>query len=211
MQLIAENLACDRGETRIFEGVSFALKSGEGMLVTGPNGAGKSSLLRVLLGYLPPAQGRVAVDGEDVAQFVHYLGPQNGMKPALTVSENLVFWQNYYGAPDTTPLVALERVGLAHVLDVPYSDLSTGQKRRTAIARLFLNHRPIWLLDEPTSGLDSQAETTFASIVADHMKADGIVVAATHLPIDVDGMKRLRFQALPGSKVQNTSEKERKL
>lgn len=209
MQLIAENLACDRGETRIFESVSFALKSCEGMLVTGPNGAGKSSLLRVLLGYLPAAQGSVAVDGADVARFAHYLGPQNGMKPALTVLENLTFWQNNYGAAELTPLAALERVGLAHVLEVPYSDLSTGQKRRVAIARLFLNHRPIWLLDEPTSGLDSQAETMFAGIVADHMKAGGIVVAATHLPIDVDGMKRLRFQALPDRNVPRTSEKER--
>lgn len=193
MQLIAENLACDRGETRIFEGISFALQSGEGMLVTGPNGAGKSSLLRVVAGFLPAAVGSVLVDGDDVAQFAHYLGPQNGMKPALTVSENLDFWQNYFGNADLNPVTALERVGLAHVLNVPYSDLSTGQRRRAAIARLFLNHRPIWLLDEPTSGLDSQAEIVFAGIVAEHMKAGGIIVAATHLPIDVDGMKRLRF------------------
>lgn len=193
MQLIAENLACDRGETRIFEGVSFALKSGEGMLVTGPNGAGKSSLLRVVAGFLPAAAGSVTFDGNDIAQFAHYLGPQNGMKPALTVSENLEFWQNYFGNADLGAVAALERVGLSHVHHVPYSDLSTGQKRRIAIARLFLNHRPIWLLDEPTSGLDSQAEQVFADIVADHMKAGGIVVAATHLPIDVQGMKRLRF------------------
>ena len=193
MQLIAKNLACDRGETRIFEGVSFALKSGEGMLVTGPNGAGKSSLLRVVAGFLPAAMGMVAFDGNDVAQFAHYLGPQNGMKPALTVSENLEFWQNYFGNADLGTVAALDRVGLSHVHHVPYSDLSTGQKRRIAIARLFLNHRPIWLLDEPTSGLDRHAEEVFAGIVADHMKAGGIVVAATHLPIDVDGMKRLRF------------------
>ncbi|MEM8539400.1 MAG: heme ABC exporter ATP-binding protein CcmA [Pseudomonadota bacterium] len=193
MQLIAENLACDRGDTRIFEGVSFALKSGEGMLVTGPNGAGKSSLLRVVAGFLPAAAGTVACDGNDIAQFSHYLGPQNGMKPALTVAENLEFWQNYFGIADFSIVAALERVGLSHVHHVPYSDLSTGQKRRIAIARLFLNHRPIWLLDEPTSGLDGHAEEVFAGIVSDHMKAGGIVVAATHLPIDVDGMKMLRF------------------
>ena len=193
MQLIAENLACDRGERRIFEGVSFALKSGEGMLVTGPNGAGKTSLLRIVAGFLPAAAGTVEADGSDVARYAHYLGPQNGMKPALTVSENLKFWQDYFGDTGLGLEVALERVGLAHVLDVPYSDLSTGQKRRIAIARLFLNFRPIWLLDEPTSGLDREAEAEFAGIVADHMKAGGIVVAATHLPIAVDGMKRLRF------------------
>lgn len=196
MQLVAKNLACDRGDRRIFEAISFALTSGEGMLVTGPNGAGKSSLLRIVAGFLPAAAGTVAVDGDNVAQFSHYLGPQNAMKPALTVSENLNFWQNYLGSPNLSPAASLERVDLAHLLQVPYSDLSTGQKRRIAIARLFLNHRPIWLLDEPTSGLDSQAENVFAGIVTDHMKTGGIVVAATHLPIDVDGMKRLQFREL---------------
>lgn len=178
------------------------------MLVTGPNGAGKSSLLRVIAGFLPAVEGSVAVDGGDVAQFSHYLGPQNGMKPALTVSENLDFWQHYYGPGDLSPTMALARVDLAHVLQVPYSDLSTGQRRRIAIARLFLNHRPIWLLDEPTSGLDSQAEDIFAAIVADHMKSGGIVVAATHLPINVDGMKRLRFKASLDKRVVETSERD---
>ena len=195
MQLIAENLACDRGDTRIFEGLSFSVGAGEGMLVTGPNGAGKSTLLRVLAGLLPLSAGTVKLDRGTIAAHSHYLGSQNGMKAALSVAENLNFWKDYYGAGTITALQALQRVGLDHVLDAPFSYLSTGQKRRVAIARLLLSERPLWLLDEPTSGLDKEAEKLFADLVAEKIKSEGVVVAATHLPIDVEGMKRLRFEA----------------
>lgn len=195
MQLIAENLACDRGDTRIFEGLSFSIGAGEGMLVTGPNGSGKSTLLRVLAGLLPLTAGSVRLDVGSIAAHSHYLGPLNGMKAALSVAENLAFWRDYYGSGTIIVEQALDRVGLAHVLDAPFSYLSTGQKRRVAIARLLLNDRPLWLLDEPTSGLDRQAETLFADMVAEKIRNEGIVVAATHLPIDVPGMKHLRFEA----------------
>ncbi|MDZ7823866.1 MAG: heme ABC exporter ATP-binding protein CcmA [Ahrensia sp.] len=193
MKLIAENLSADRGEVRIFEKVSFELSAGEGMVVTGPNGAGKSTLLRVLAGFLRSSQGRVQLDGGELAPQSHFLGPNNGMKPNLSVAENLDFWRRYYVGTSNI-YDALEKVQLAHVRDMPFNDLSTGQKRRVAIARVFVAHRPVWLMDEPTSGLDSDAEAMFAALVADHMNGGGIVIAATHLPIVVKGMKRLRFE-----------------
>ncbi|MCR9121146.1 MAG: heme ABC exporter ATP-binding protein CcmA [Phyllobacteriaceae bacterium] len=198
MKLVADGLAARRGNEMVFEGIGFALSAGQGMAVTGPNGAGKSTLLRVLAGFLRPAAGRATmVDAQggvaDIAAHAHFLSPLNAMKPALTVRENLAFWRAFGEARGATPEQALERVGLRHAIDVPFSDLSTGQRRRAAIARLFVNHRPVWLLDEPTSGLDARAEATFASIVADHLTGGGIVIAATHLPIDVPGMKKLRF------------------
>lgn len=193
MQLVAENLACDRGGSRIFEGVSFTLNAGEGLTVTGPNGAGKSTLLRVIAGFLSAASGSVSCGHGPIARNAHYLGPDNAMKPDLTVQENLRFWLDFYGGGNLNTFEALGKVNLTHIHHVPYSDLSTGQKRRVAIARLFMAHRPIWLLDEPTSGLDRQAEKVFAGLVDQHLKGGGIVMAATHLPIDVDGMKMLRF------------------
>jgi heme exporter protein A len=193
MQLIAENLAADRGDTRIFEGVSFSLRAGEGMTITGPNGAGKSTLLRVLAGFLPPSAGSVKISGGHLAEHSHYLGPNNGMKPDLSVKENLRFWQDYYGGGGRTPLEALEEVGLGHVLDVPFSDLSTGQKRRVAIARLFVSPRYIWLLDEPTTGLDNSSEHMFTRLIVRHLRTGGLVIAATHLSLGVDAMKNLRF------------------
>ena len=198
MRLEAEGLAARRGGDMIFEGIGFALSAGEGMVVTGPNGAGKSTLLRVLAGFIRPAAGvaRMVDVGESSAEIfahAHFLSPLNAMKPALTVRENLGFWRAFGEDRWLAPDQALDRVDLGHVIDVPYSDLSTGQRRRVAIARLFLNRRPLWLLDEPTSGLDANAEAAFAGIVADHMASGGIAIAATHLPIRVDGIKRLRF------------------
>jgi heme exporter protein A len=203
MKLVVDDLAADRGSGLIFENIGFSLGDGEGLVVTGPNGAGKSTLIRAMAGLLRPARGTARIEdgtGEwtDLAAASHYLGPINAMKPALTVRENLAFWQGFAGKPAMAIDEALQTVGLEHTADLPFSYLSTGQRRRISIAKLLLNWRPVWLLDEPTSGLDAASERHFAGLVRDHMKTGGIVVAATHLPIAVDGMKRLTFgEALP--------------
>ena len=204
MLLVADGLAARRGGERVFEGIGFALAAGEGMLVTGPNGAGKSTLLRVLAGFLRPAAGSARIEGigdgaADIAAHAHFLSPLNAMKPALTVRENLAFWRGFGDLPWQSVEDALDRIALGHVVDAPFSDLSTGQRRRVAIARLLLNRRPVWLLDEPTSGLDRGAEAAFTALVADHLAEGGIAIAATHLPIGVPGMKTLRFTAGAGA------------
>ena len=197
MKLVVTDLAADRGSGPIFEAVAFALADGEGLLVTGPNGAGKSTLVRAIAGLLRPSAGTASLeetdDWPDVPSASHYLGPINAMKPALSVFENLSFWQDFCGRPALDIDEALDRIGLQHTRDLPFSYLSTGQRRRVSIAKLLVSHRPVWLLDEPTSGLDAASELHFAELVREHMEAGGIVVAATHLPIRVDGMKRLEF------------------
>ncbi len=197
MRLDVTGLAVRRGTEMIFEGIGFSLVAGEGLLVTGPNGAGKSTLLRAIAGFLRPVSGTVILTGAgeetDPAAHCHFLGPVNAMKPALSVRENLAFWRGLGGTPDLTPADALEKVELAHLLDLPFSYLSTGQRRRVAIARLFVTRRPLWLVDEPTSGLDTQSEAVFARLLADHLAGGGMAIAATHLPIPVAGMKSLRF------------------
>lgn len=201
MKLVVTELAADRGSGPIFEKVGFALSDGEGLLVTGPNGTGKSTLIRAIAGLLRPSEGTATLeeaegDWPDVPSASHYLGPINAMKPVLSVAENLSFWQTFCGAPSMSVDEALETVGLEHTRDLPFSYLSTGQRRRISIARLLLNWRPVWLLDEPTSGLDAASEQHFAGLVGAHMKKGGIVVAATHLPIRVEGMKELKFGAV---------------
>jgi heme exporter protein A len=157
------------------------------MLLTGPNGAGKSSLLRLVAGLLPPAEGRLLWDGEDAladraghARRLRYLGHADALKPALTARENLDFYARLWGG-EVAP--ALEALGLAALADLPARVLSSGQKRRLALARLALAPAPLWLLDEPTIGLDAVSVARLGGLFAAHRDRGGIVLAATHLPL----------------------------
>ena len=197
MRLIAEKLGAERGGEMIFAGVSFALGDGEALVVSGSNGAGKTTLLRVIAGLLRANSGSVTLDGgtdEKVAAQCHLLGPQNAMKAALSVHENLAFWQAFSGVPHLGVEEALDKVGLSGLGETPFAYLSTGQKRRVAIARLLLSHRPVWLLDEPTSGLDDGAAAKFTQILQGHLGEGGIAVAATHLPLELAGARELRME-----------------
>ena len=196
MRLIADKLAGERGGEAVFADIDFALGRGESLVVTGPNGAGKSTLLRVVAGLLPVAAGRVVLEGggeawPSLAGALHYLGHQNAMKSALTVVENLRFWQDYNGAARLDVHEALDAVELEPIGHLPFGYLSTGQRRRASIARLLVSHRPLWLLDEPTSGLDKASEARFAELMRGHLAEGGMIIAATHLPLGLEGGKAL--------------------
>jgi heme exporter protein A len=198
MRLIAEKLAGERGGELIFENVDFILESGQCLVVTGPNGTGKSTLLRIMAGLLPPAEGSIRFEGggedwPDAAAACHYLGHLNAMKAVLTVWENLLFWQRFSGEPRLDVSDALAAVGLRDIAHLPFGYLSTGQRRRVAVAKLLLNHRPLWLLDEPTAGLDKASEGRFGELMREHLAANGIIVAATHLPLGIEEAQELRM------------------
>ncbi|MDX8539702.1 heme ABC exporter ATP-binding protein CcmA [Mesorhizobium abyssinicae] len=199
MRLIAENLGGERGGETVFSGIGFALEKGEALVVTGPNGAGKSTLLRVIAGLLRAAEGRVQVEGggeafPTVAAASHYLGHLNAMKTVLSVAENLRFWRDFCGEPALGVDEALETVGLGGIGHLPFGYLSTGQRRRASIAKLLVSHRPIWLLDEPTAGLDKASEERFAGLMRGHLEEGGIIVAATHLPLGLEGARELQMR-----------------
>ncbi len=198
MQLIAENLAAERSGEIVVSDISFSLSDGDGLIVTGANGSGKSTLLRVVAGLLPPAEGTIRLEGANeetsVADASHYLGHKNAMKPALSVVENLTFWQQYAQEPHLRVVEALEMVGLEATADLPFGYLSTGQRRRIAICKLLVSYRPIWLLDEPTAGLDADSEAGFADLMAAHLQDGGIIAAATHQPLGLKGCSELKLE-----------------
>lgn len=198
MRLTAEKLAAARGGGIIIDNISFALDRGEALLVTGPNGSGKSTLLRVVAGLLPAAAGRVELtdDGDDPADIgenSHYLGHLNPMKPALTVFENLSFWRAFNSDAKLGIADALAAVGLETVDRLPFAYLSAGQRRRIAIAALLLNQRPLWLLDEPSAGLDAASEEKLAQLMRSHLRAGGIIIAATHSELGLDTARTLKL------------------
>lgn len=191
MRLIAGNLSGERGGETVFSNVGFSLEDGQALLVTGPNGSGKSTLLRIVAGLLPAATGTIVLEGggeafPSVASACHYLGHQNAMKPTLSINENLGFWRDFCGQARLGVEGALEAVGLAGIGHLPFGYLSTGQRRRAAIARLLVSHRPLWLLDEPTAGLDKASEQRFSELMTAHGRDGGLIVAATHLPLGIE-------------------------
>jgi len=202
MRLIAENLSAKRGESFIFQGLSFEVAERSALVITGPNGSGKSTLLRVVAGLLTAETGQVRITDTTASQArafeaCHYLGHRNAMKRELTVRENLEFWQRYLGNFENGSGIsveeAAEKVGLAGITHLPFGYLSAGQQRRMAIAKLLVTWRPVWLLDEPTAALDVSADDMFAGLVTAHLNSGGIVIAATHQPLGLASFSELKM------------------
>ncbi len=189
ISLITEKLAASRGGFALFENLSFELYSGQALRITGPNGSGKTTLLRCLAGLVRSDSGSMSKLDENQ---LHYLGHLNAMKPQLTLAENLNFWAKMQNGGDINS--AVRSLNLSRLINLPFSVLSSGQKRRVAIARLLLSPRPIWLLDEPTVGLDSGSIAIVETVLEHHLAQGGIVIAATHTPLGKDNWQTLELQ-----------------
>jgi heme exporter protein A len=180
MSLSATDLTIARGGVPVLEGLSFTLDPGHATVLRGPNGIGKTTLLRTVAGLQPPVSGRI--DGAE--DTIAYAGHSDGLKPTLTVTENLSFWASVFGAGSIDP--ALSAFALADLADRHAGNLSAGQKRRLGLARLLVTGRPIWVLDEPTVSLDRDAVAMFARAVQEHLGQGGSALIATHIDLGLD-------------------------
>lgn len=199
MRLAGNDVTCVRGGRVVFAALDFTVSGGEALAVTGRNGAGKSSLLRQIGGLLPLAGGKIRLEGGDderpLVEQCHFLGHRDGLKPALSVRENLEFWAGFLGGAGGLDVEAsLEALNIAHLADLPASYLSAGQRRRLALTRLVAIRRPVWLLDEPTSALDADAQALLAGLMATHLRGGGLIVAATHDALGV-ATRELRIRS----------------
>jgi heme exporter protein A len=190
--LAACGLACRRGERLVFAGLDFDLRAGELLVLRGPNGSGKSSLLRLVAGLIPLERGTVAwngvelADAEDWHAHIAYLGHADAAKPELTAREDLRFWLALRGVPGDVGL-ALERLGLTALADLPCRMLSAGQRRRLALARVVGSGARLWLLDEPFNALDEAASSALRAVLSEHRARGGMALIAAHGPVQGSG------------------------
>jgi heme exporter protein A len=185
--LVIDNLACRRGGRLLFEAVSAQVAPGGALLLTGPNGAGKSSLLRLLAGLLRAEAGSVSGGGRRA-----FAGHDVALKPRQSLGAELDYWARLDGGRDRLP-GALAAMNLAGLVDVPCRHLSSGQKRRAAIARVIAAGAECWLLDEPTAGLDAASAGLLAAAMGQHRAAGGLIVAAVHGDIGLADAAILRL------------------
>lgn len=180
MELTVTDLAVGRGGVPLLAGVSFALGSGQALVLRGPNGSGKTTLLRTVAGLQPPMAGQVAGAEDRIAYAAH----ADGLKAALTVAENLDFWAAVFGQSEIGAAVGVFELG--PLVDRRAGLLSAGQKRRLGLARLMVTGRPVWVLDEPTVSLDTASVARFADAVRAHLAAGGSALMATHIDLGLE-------------------------
>ena len=172
-----DDVACIRGGRLLFEGLGLKLDGGAAAVVIGPNGAGKSSLLRIAAGLLHPAAGKVERAAAALADEGLALDPK------LTLGEALGFWAAIDGRRAEAGMEAMDLMPLAKV---PVRMLSTGQRKRAALARVIASAAPLWLLDEPANGIDEAGQSRLASVMAEHRRTGGAILAASHQPLGLE-------------------------
>ncbi len=186
----ASNLAVNRGDRSVFKGLEFNLPAGRLLKLVGPNGSGKSTLLKTLAGLIDANDGDIQVDdtkietGDHLSEILTYLGHKNALKREFTVYENIEFWASFWGRPDKIDQ-SIKDMGIDYLRDTPVRFLSSGQTRRTALARTLCHKATIWLFDEPTVGLDDQGLDLLAKTMQRHLERGGMIVCATHVPLGV--------------------------
>lgn len=200
--LSVRDLSCERDEHLLFSGLSFDIYPGDLLQLEGPNGAGKTSLMRLLAGLLPPTEGDIywqnkplAGDWEAMHQHLLFIGHLAGIKAELTPLENLQWFAALEGGRQEEDLEeALARVGLAGFEDQLCQQLSAGQKRRVALARLLFTQRPLWLLDEPFTALDKQGVAAMERLLVEQAASGGTVILTSHHALEqLPGLKKIHL------------------
>jgi heme exporter protein A len=186
MMLALRGVACLRGDRLLFEGLDLTIGAGEAVELRGPNGVGKSSLLRIAAGLLRASAGRV-----ERTVRTAWLGETAALDGERTLGAALDFWARIDGGEAGPAMAAM---GIAGLAGVPVRYLSTGQRRRAAIARTIAADAPLWLLDEPANGLDADGLDRLGAAAAAHRATGGAVLAATHLPLPMDAPRLLHLR-----------------
>jgi heme exporter protein A len=190
-QLTIENIACIRGDNHLFSALNIHVENGELLRVRGENGSGKTSLLKIISGITEPDDGKIYWNNENIktsyefTKNIAYLAHRDGIKSELTAIENLDFYQNFYMRDNSASLSdILEALDLSHTSYIKAGQLSFGQRRRLAFARLLLSPAKLWLLDEPFTGIDVIGRQILEQHCINFLDKDGIIIMTHHAEIE---------------------------
>lgn len=194
------DLVCGHAERGLFEPVTFTLSPGGAIQIAGPNGQGKTTLFRAIAGLSRPLSGQVSWRGDgELTDTLTFIGHDNAMNAALTPLENLdlLLRLGCHHASEQRVKQTLESLGLARVVHRPCGRLSAGQRRRVALARLWLEDTRVWLLDEPAAALDADARVVLCARISEFVKQGGMVLFTTHEPLQLPGAAPTRLMLQP--------------
>jgi heme exporter protein A len=202
IQFSANSLTLFRGDRCLFRDVSFALESGELLILEGANGSGKTSLMKAIVGMLELEGGVLEWNGSPVGeqrQEFHgslvWLAHRVGLKADLTLVENLNFESALRPQSGDDMETVLERLGISRLKPLPLRSLSAGQQRRVALARILMSDVPLWLMDEPFTNLDREGRALVLRLVQEHLGTGGMCIMAAHQDIEIDApTKRVVLQ-----------------
>ncbi|ACS96474.1 heme ABC transporter ATP-binding protein [Aggregatibacter aphrophilus NJ8700] len=202
-QLIIENLACQRGDKVLFHHLNLQIQAGDFVQIEGHNGIGKTSLLRIVAGLAIPLEGKVRWNSEEIFKQreafnydLLYLGHQSGIKPELNAWENLCFYQQISHCHQGDEILwnVLQTVGLLGREDIPAAQLSAGQQKRIALARLWLSEAPLWILDEPFNAIDKKGVAVLTALFEQHAQRGGIVILTSHQEVPSAQLKKINLE-----------------
>jgi len=200
--LSAHDVSCERDDRILFEHLELSVKKGDLIQLVGPNGAGKTTLLRLLAGLNNDFEGQVRWHGENIQRCFQeyarqrlYIGHLSAIKKVLTPLENLRWFVSRWPEVKEDDLwQALEEVTLAGYEDVPCQQLSAGQQRRVALARLLVTPTPLWILDEPFTALDKAGVSWLENQLAHHVEAGGTVLITSHHALtDIPALRQIEL------------------
>lgn len=202
--LQVQSLSVGYGAATVVHAASFAVPAGRCAGLVGPNGAGKTTLFRAIVGELPALSGRLALTAEGAQDVdltplglaararlgLGYAPQRPALLHGLSVRDNLRAAadspaaraaQAWAGPPDPDPVGdALERTGLTPRADTPAANLSGGQLKRLAVARLCVLRSRLWLCDEPFAGLDADSAQALVNLLHDATRRGITLVVAEH-------------------------------
>ncbi|MCR6653831.1 MAG: cytochrome c biogenesis heme-transporting ATPase CcmA [Cellvibrionaceae bacterium] len=194
---------CLRDGYPLFNPLNFSLQGGEVVQIAGPNGAGKTTFLRSVCGLFDEWTGEMLWQGQplrapdfSMCSELVYLGHQPGVKKSLTAQENLRWFFGVQGLPFPGSITsALAEVGLAGYEDTPCHQMSAGQLRRVALARLYITSAAIWILDEPFTAIDRFGVKNLETLIQRHASNGGLVILTTHQTLALSEVRVIELQA----------------